>query len=132
MKKSKSAEKRRRQLAAALATLGEYSGEAQRADEKLASYRLAAKSAVAYDDQLEQPTVLTPQIGDDEEQIDLDDQFATRRRRVKRQVYYKSGYNGSNKCHGFPLEVNVRSRIKMDQVFPIYGKSQMKKCVKVG
>lgn len=51
--------------------------------------------------------------------------------RNKRQVYYKSGYDGNKPCHGFPLEINVRSRIKLDQVFPIYGNSQMKKCVKL-
>lgn len=47
--------------------------------------------------------------------------------RKKRQVSYTSGYE--RPCHGFPLEINVKSRIKMDQVFPIFGRSQIKKCV---
>lgn len=50
--------------------------------------------------------------------------------RVKRQVYSSSYEEGP--CYGFPLEVNVKSRIKLDQIFPIHGKSQFKKCIKVG
>lgn len=53
-----------------------------------------------------------------------------RLRRSKRQVYYESGYDGEANCEGFPLEVNIRSRVKLDRLFPIYGKSQIKKCVK--
>lgn len=52
--------------------------------------------------------------------------------RTKRQVYYQSGYNGKERCHGFPLEINVRSRVKMDRLFPIHGNSQIKKCIPVG
>lgn len=54
-----------------------------------------------------------------------------RQRRMKRQVYYESGYDGNTNCEGFPLEINVRSRIKLDRIFPIHGKSQIKKCVKI-
>lgn len=50
--------------------------------------------------------------------------------RVKRQVYMSSHEEGP--CHGFPLEINVKSRVKLDQIFPIHGKSQFKKCIKVG
>jgi len=53
-------------------------------------------------------------------------------RRTKRQIYYQSGYNGHERCRGFPLEINVRSRIKPDQMFPIHGNSQIKKCIPVG
>lgn len=53
-------------------------------------------------------------------------------KRVKRQVNYESSYEKEPPCYGFPLEVNIKSRIKMDQVFPIYGNSQYKKCIKVG
>lgn len=53
-------------------------------------------------------------------------------KRVKRQVNYESSYEKEPPCYGFPLEINVKSRIKMDQIFPIYGNSQFKKCVKVG
>lgn len=73
-------------------------------------------------------TMLTP--NEDEEQVDDDREMA--HRRMKRQVYYQSGYDGEKNCHGFPLEINVRSRIKMDRLFPIHGKSQFRKCVKVG
>lgn len=58
-------------------------------------------------------------------------------KRVKRQAvleprnyHYQSGYPREPPCYGFPLEVNVRSRIKMDRLFPIYGNSQHKKCIK--
>lgn len=55
-------------------------------------------------------------------------------KRVKRQAggYYESSYEKEPPCYGFPLEVNIKSRIKMDQVFPIFGNSQYKKCIKVG
>lgn len=53
-------------------------------------------------------------------------------KRVKRQVNYESSYEKEPPCYGFPLEVNIKSRIKMDQIFPIYGNSQYKKCIKVG
>lgn len=59
---------------------------------------------------------------------DVDDELPLKR--VKRQISYSSGYEKGKPCHGFPLEINVRSRIKMDQLFPIHGNSQMKKCVK--
>lgn len=79
-------------------------------------------------------TMLLP--SEDEERVDNDapSQLEHRKHhlRTKRQVYYQSGYDGERQCHGFPLEINVRSRIKMDQVFPIHGKSQFKKCIKVG
>lgn len=65
---------------------------------------------------------------DDTEQIDHHQTKVLRR--VRRQVYYSSGYNGQPNCHGFPLEINVRSRVKMDQMFPIHGNSQMKKCIR--
>lgn len=65
---------------------------------------------------------------DDKEQIDYEQNKALRR--VRRQVYYSSGYNGQKDCQGFPLEINVRSRIKMDRLFPIHGNSQVKKCVR--
>lgn len=57
-------------------------------------------------------------------------------KRSKRQAnYYESSYGDDDDhkkpCYGFPLEVNVKSRIKMDQVFPIFGKSQFKKCIKL-
>lgn len=51
--------------------------------------------------------------------------------RVRRQAY-ESSYENEPPCYGFPLEVNIKSRIKLDQVFPIHGKSQYKKCIKVG
>lgn len=50
--------------------------------------------------------------------------------RVKRQVYHQSTYEGP--CYGFPLEINIKSRVKMDRLFPIHGNSQYKKCIKVG
>lgn len=53
------------------------------------------------------------------------------RARVKRQTY-ESSYEKEPPCYGFPLEVNIKSRIKLDQVFPIHGKSQFKKCIKLG
>lgn len=65
---------------------------------------------------------------EDKEQVDHEQGKALRR--VRRQVYYSSGYNGQPNCHGFPLEINVKSRVKMDQMFPIYGNSQMKKCIR--
>lgn len=65
---------------------------------------------------------------DDKEQVDHEQGKALRR--VRRQVYYSSGYNGQQNCQGFPLEINVRSRIKMDRLFPIHGNSQVKKCVR--
>lgn len=67
-----------------------------------------------------------------EEQESLDNDGGQRHRRVKRQVHYQSGYEREPPCYGFPLEVNIRSRIKMDQLFPIQGNSQYKKCIKVG
>lgn len=76
-------------------------------------------------------TMLIPDDGD-EEQVDHEEQPQFARRRAKRQVYYQSGYDGEQQCYGFPLEINVRSRIKMDQIFPIHGRSQFKKCIKVG
>lgn len=54
------------------------------------------------------------------------------RKRVKRQAHYESSYEKEPPCYGFPLEVHIKSRIKMDQIFPIFGKSQFKKCIKVG
>lgn len=51
--------------------------------------------------------------------------------RVKRQVYHSSSYENEPPCYGFPLEVNIKSRIKMDQLFPIHGNSQFKKCIKI-
>lgn len=77
----------------------------------------------------EEASVEAPQVNEDESYDHEDETVA--RRRVKRQVYYQSGYNGETKCDGFPLEVNVRSRIKLDRIFPIHGKSQMKKCIKI-
>jgi len=65
---------------------------------------------------------------EDKETLDSDD---SPNRRVKRQAY-ESSYENEAPCYGFPLEINVRSRIKFDQVFPIKGKSQFKKCIKVG
>lgn len=52
--------------------------------------------------------------------------------RVKRQIYMSSHEEQEGPCYGFPLEVNVKSRIKLDRIFPIHGKSQYKKCIKVG
>lgn len=68
----------------------------------------------------------------EEEESFLNDKDDSNRRhsRVKRQIYHKSTYEGP--CYGFPLEVNIKSRIKMDQLFPIHGNSQYKKCIKVG
>lgn len=48
----------------------------------------------------------------------------------QRNYQYQSGYSREPPCYGFPLEVNVKSRIKLDRIFPIYGNSQFKKCVK--
>lgn len=49
-------------------------------------------------------------------------------KRVKRQAYETSSYEPP--CRGFPLEINIKSRIKFDQIFPIKGNSQIKKCVR--
>lgn len=66
---------------------------------------------------------------DERESVDNEDQTS---RRVKRQAHYESRYENEPPCYGFPLEVNIKSRIKMDNIFPIHGNSQMKKCIKVG
>lgn len=68
---------------------------------------------------------------EEEESLFEDDDYTHRgHSRVKRQIYHQSTYEGP--CYGFPLEVNIKSRIKMDQLFPIHGNSQYKKCIKVG
>lgn len=73
-------------------------------------------------------------ILDEKESIDETDRNErSSQLRVKRQINYQSGYEGHEEpCYGFPLEVNVKSRIKLDGIFPIHGKSQHKKCIKVG
>lgn len=68
---------------------------------------------------------------DEQESLLSADESPANNHRVKRQVY-ESSYENEPPCYGFPLEVNVRSRIKFDQVFPIRGNSQFKKCIKVG
>lgn len=75
---------------------------------------------------------VTSETPTEEEESFLHDKDDSNRRhsRVKRQIYHKSTYEGP--CYGFPLEVNIKSRIKMDQLFPIHGNSQYKKCIKVG
>lgn len=62
---------------------------------------------------------------DDDESVDQDEKL--NKRRVKRQISYTSNYR--KPCFGFPLEINIRSRIKPEDVFPIYGRSQIKKCI---
>ncbi|KAG9509283.1 hypothetical protein GZH46_02207, partial [Fragariocoptes setiger] len=57
-------------------------------------------------------------------QADHDRQQANRRSGYS----YTSG-NYETPCVGFPLEINIRSRIIPDQLFPIHGNSQMKKCI---
>lgn len=71
------------------------------------------------------------------EQEELDsgssvDEMASNKRSKRQAPYYESSYEKEPPCFGFPLEVNVKSRIKLDQVFPIHGNSQLKKCVKLG
>lgn len=66
---------------------------------------------------------------DERETVDHED--SNNHLRLKRQVY-QSSYENEPICYGFPLEVNIKSRIKMDQIFPIFGNSQFKKCIKVG
>lgn len=58
------------------------------------------------------------------------------RRKRQAPMQYQSGYYSQTSayeepCHGFPLEINIRSRIKPEDVFPIRGKSQLKKCIKL-
>lgn len=84
---------------------------------------LAVSSSNTEEEDIEAP------MPNDDESYDHEDDDAPHNR-VKRQVYYESGYDGNANCEGFPLEINVRSRIKLDRIFPIHGKSQMKKCIK--
>lgn len=70
-------------------------------------------------------------LNGDEESIDHEDlPEVGHHSRVKRQAY-ESSYENEPPCYGFPLEINIKSRIKMDQIFPIHGKSQIKKCIKL-
>lgn len=100
---------------------------------------LDATNSQNYDTGNEDAAIGTAQPGDDESYDDEDEHAAWIQNRdsthhghrAKRQVYYESGYDGQANCEGFPLEINVRSRIKLDQIFPIFGKSQMRKCVKI-
>ena len=120
---------RRRKLAQA-----DFGADLQRADLPTSQQQQQQQQQKVSAMAIGKQTMLLPP--DEDEQIDHGDQEtasgAGGYRRVKRQVYYQSGYNGERLCHGFPLEINVRSRIKMEQVFPIHGKSQFKKCIKVG
>lgn len=70
-------------------------------------------------------------VEDEETFDDVNDIGGQLHKRVKRQVYHQSSYENEEPCHGFPLEINVKSRIKMDQLFPIKGNSQFKKCIKL-
>lgn len=65
-----------------------------------------------------------------EDNADLDDKHRFEPKvRTKRQISYNSNYE--QPCEGFPLEVNIKSRVKLNErIFPIFGKSQIKKCVK--
>lgn len=65
---------------------------------------------------------------DSEESVDHDNNGLKSHARVKRQISYSSNYEGP--CEGFPLEVNIKSRLKLDSLFPIHGRSQLKKCLK--
>lgn len=56
------------------------------------------------------------------------------RRSAPQPIGYESSYGEADSdepCFGFPLEINVKSRIKPEDVFPIRGKSQFKKCIKL-
>ena len=68
---------------------------------------------------------------DERESLHDDSDSGVPNKRVKRQAY-ESSYQNEPPCYGFPLEINVKSRIKLGQIFPIHGKSQFKKCIKVG
>jgi hypothetical protein len=78
---------------------------------------------------IEEEEVDMASVPNDDESYDHENDSSLHSR-VKRQVYYESGYDGHTNCEGFPLEINVRSRIKLDRIFPIHGKSQIKKCIK--
>lgn len=55
-------------------------------------------------------------------------QPAKRGERRKRQISYSSNYG--QPCHGLPVQVNIKSRIKLNErIFPIFGRSQINKCV---
>lgn len=95
---------------------------AQSSSNRLAKYIMLQRADLG-NTELEQVPSL--QRTDDDEAVDEDSK--PRGRRVKRQVSYTSDYD--RPCYGFPLEINVKSRIKMDNVFPIFGKSQVRKCV---
>lgn len=50
---------------------------------------------------------------------------------LTRRNGYSSSYAYEPPCYGFPLEINIRSRIKPEDVFPIKGNTQFKKCIKL-
>lgn len=80
----------------------------------------------AAQDLLEELQDLQEQQNHESDQADHDDGLKVR---TKRQVSYSSNYE--QPCEGFPLEVNINSRVKLNErIFPIFGKSQIKKCVK--
>lgn len=104
-------------------------------DDEFGSYYLGGKSrksAKAYPrmyDRIDNNERLKSKMSFEEvESVDAVDKRELHRQ--KRQVY-ESSYEHEPPCFGFPLEINVRSRIKLDQMFPIQGKSQFKKCVKL-